>query len=112
MAAAEALMAQNTRKKAAGLFEQLNIHLARLLRRPVNGKDPDHQGNPEGYDDAHWLKEIINFLNQLYRMGYSERQIRRIIENKWGSEKFGLVMAALAALAQQLGQPLPPFFGK
>lgn len=109
-AAAAVLFAQSAKKKAVSVFEELNIHLARLLRRPVNGKSPDHQGNPGGWDDNHWWGEIKNFAKIIRDLGLSERQLRKLISDAFGAEKVDLVLAALLEAMRRMGDNVPPLW--
>ncbi len=102
-------LAQRSKKKVKALFEQIMIHLARLLGKTVGGKPPDHQEDPE-QNRSHWWKEIKNFVKQIKDERLSEAQLRKILEDAFSSEDVEIVIAALREAAEIMEDSPPNLF--
>lgn len=98
------ILAQKVKKKVKGLFQQIIIHLARLLSEPVAGKPPDHQDDPER-DRPHWWQEIKSFVTQIQAEHLSEAQLRKILEDAFSPEDVDAVIEALKQASEIMGDP-------
>lgn len=102
-------LAQRVKKKVKALFQQIVIHLARLLGETVAGRPPDHQDDPDP-NRSHWWKEIKTFALQIQAEGLSEAQLRRILEDAYSTEEVKSVMEALREAADMMGESTPTLF--
>jgi len=102
-------LAQRTKKKVKALFEQIIIHLARLLGKIVAGRPPDHQEDTDP-NRSHWWKEIKNFVQQIKDERLSEAQLRRILEDAFSSENVEIVLEALREAAEMMEDSPPNLF--
>jgi len=100
-------LAQRVKKKVKALFEEMTVHLARLLGETVAGEPPDHQDNRDR-DLSHWWKEIKNFAMQIKRESLSEAQLRKIIEDR--SEDVDAVIEALEKASEIMEESTPTLF--
>ncbi len=100
-------LAQRVKKKVKALFEEMTVHLARLLGETVAGEPPDHQDNRD-QDLSHWWKEIKNFAMQIKRESLSEAQLRKIIEDR--SEDVDAVIEALEKASEIMEESTPTLF--
>jgi len=98
------ILAQKVKKKVKGLFQQIIIHLARLLSEPVAGKPPHHQDNPER-DRPNWWQEIKTFVTQIQAENLSEAQLRKILEDAFSVEEIDAVIEALRQASDIMGEP-------
>ena len=103
------LFTQRAKKQVTGLSGQLIIHLARLLDETVAGKQPDHQGDPNR-DRDHWWKEIKNFIRLIRSKGFSDAQLRKILEDAFGNTNVDAVIEALRQAAKIMGESIPRLF--
>ena len=103
------ILAQRVKKKVKGLFQQLVIHLARILGEPVVGRPPDHQDDPD-QDRSHWWGEIKNFIKQIQAEKLSEAQLRKILEDAFSAEEIDAVIEALNKASELMGDSTPTLF--
>ncbi|MGK7902666.1 MAG: hypothetical protein AB4352_14875 [Hormoscilla sp.] len=100
-------LAQRVKKKVKALFEEMTVHLARLLGETVAGEPPDHQDNRD-LDLSHWWKKIKNFAMQIKKESLSEAQLRRIMEDH--SEDVDAVIEALEKASEIMEESIPTLF--
>ncbi|MFB2974649.1 hypothetical protein [Microseira sp. BLCC-F43] len=103
------ILAQRVKKKVKGLFQQIVIHLARILGEPVAGKPLDHQDDPD-QDRSHWWGEIKNFIKQIQAEKLSEAQLRKILEDAFTAEEIDAVIEALNKASEIMGESTPTLF--
>jgi hypothetical protein len=105
------LMAQQAGTKARSLTLEMAKHLAVLLDRSSIGGIRPPDKDPTN-NKKHWWKEIKNFLEQIRRLKYSEKQLMRELGRQFTREQIAEIVEALrqaAKLMEETPTGTPPF---